>query len=67
MLHGLLSLRERPLHEKAAWRHLFDYYIFGPSDAAAEHLPEHARGALGPVDASSARRLRTWLLRRLNR
>jgi len=67
LLHGLLSLRDRPAQEKAAWRHLFDYYVFGPSDTAGAHLPDHARGALGPVDDMTARRLRAQILRRLNR
>jgi len=67
MLHGFLSLRERPTHEKAAWRHLFDYYLFGPSDLAGKHLPADARGALGPMGATTARHLRTRLLHRLNR
>ncbi|NIJ35089.1 cupin-like domain-containing protein [Sphingomonas oligoaromativorans] len=67
LLHGLLSLRDRPMSEKRAWRELFDYYIFGPAGHAAEHLPEHARGPLGPMDEMKARRLRALLLNRLNR
>jgi hypothetical protein len=65
--HAILSLRDRPEHEKAAWRELFDYYVFGPAERAAEHLPEHARGYLGPLDEVKARRLRADLLARLNR
>lgn len=67
LLHGLLSLRDRPLTEKQAWRALFDHYVFGPADAAAEHLPEAARGPLAPLDDLTARRLRAHLLQRLNR
>jgi hypothetical protein len=29
LLHALLSLRGRPASEKAAWKALFDYYVFG--------------------------------------
>ncbi len=67
LLHALLSLRDRPDPEKQAWRALFDYYVFGPPTLAGEHLPEHARGPLGPLDEMGARRLRARLLQRLNR
>ncbi|WP_084581376.1 cupin-like domain-containing protein [Sphingomonas azotifigens] len=67
LLHALLSLRDRPAPEKAAWKALFDYYVFGEADRAAAHLPPAARGALDPIDAVQARRLRAQLLHRLNR
>jgi hypothetical protein len=67
LLHGLLSLRDRPDFEKQAWKRLFDYYVFGPADRAGAHLPEAARGDLGPMDDRKARRLRAYLLNRLNR
>lgn len=67
LLHGLLSLRDRPESEKRAWRALFDYYVFGPAGRAAEHLPEHARGDLAPMDEMRARRMRARLLDKLNR
>lgn len=67
LLHGLLSLRERPLKERQAWRALFDHYLFGPADLAAGHLPDAAKGPLGPLDDITARRLRAQLLNRLNR
>ncbi|WP_246167271.1 cupin-like domain-containing protein [Sphingomonas piscis] len=65
--HALLSLRDRPAHEKAAWRALFDYYVFGDGAAASAHLPDHARGPLGPMDEVTSRRLRADILNRLNR
>ena len=67
VLHGMLSLRDRPPAEKAAWREIFEYYVFGPAEQAGAHLPEHARGALAPLDDMKARRLRAMLLNRLNR
>jgi hypothetical protein len=67
LLHALLSLRDRPENEKRAWRALFEYYVFGPADRAASHLPEAARGALAPIDEPTARRLRAQVLNRLNR
>jgi hypothetical protein len=67
LMHALLSLRDRPPQEKSAWRELFNYYVFGEAGRAAEHLPEHARGNLGPMDDLKARRLRAFLIGRLNR
>jgi hypothetical protein len=46
---------------------MFDYYVFGPAERPAAHLPEAARGNLAPLDELAARRLRAVLLRRLNR
>ncbi|MEX0299818.1 MAG: cupin-like domain-containing protein, partial [Kordiimonas sp.] len=66
LLHGLLSLRDRPEHEKKAWQELFNYYVFGPSDVAAKHLPKNAQGPLDTIDEMKSRRLRAQLLQRLN-
>lgn len=67
LLHGLLSLRDRPQHEKDAWRSVFDYYVFGDAEKARKHLPKHAQGALDTFDALSARRHRAKLLNKFNR
>ncbi|TCP35064.1 cupin-like domain-containing protein [Sphingomonas sp. BK235] len=67
LLHALLSLRDRPAAEKAAWRAMFDYYVFEDPALPAAHLPAHARGALARLDDLGARRLRAELLRKLNR
>jgi len=67
LLHALLSLRDRPEHEKAGWKALFDYYVFGPAGQAGAHLPPGARGDLGPLEERRARALRANVLNRLNR
>lgn len=67
LLHAMLALRDRPEHEKAAWRAMFDYYIFGPPERPAAHLPAAARGPLAPLDAMGARQLRALIQRQLNR
>ena len=45
---SMLTLRELPPAERAAWKTMFDHYVFGDNaqDIAA-HLPEHARGVIG--------------------
>jgi hypothetical protein len=67
LLHALLSLRDRPSGEKAAWASLFDYYVWGDPERAAAHLPENIRGDLAPQTDHGARRLRARLLERMNR
>lgn len=67
LLHGLLSLRDRPDDEKKAWRNFFDYYVFGDAGKAGAHLPDHIRGPLAPIDDVTARRLRARLLQKFNR
>jgi hypothetical protein len=67
LYHAMLSLREKPEHEKQAWKHIFDYYIFGDGGQAAQHLPEHAQGFLSALDPQKARALRAMLLNKLNR
>lgn len=64
---ALLSIRDRPYHEKMAWKEIFDYYIFGDADTPRRHLPEHSWGTLGPIDDLLARQMRTKIINKLNR
>ncbi len=67
IMHGVLALRDRPDSVKQAWRELFDYYLFGPTDRPREHLPEASHGALADLDETMARKLRATLQQTLNR
>ena len=48
LMHCILAFRSLPSVERAAWRELLDYYVFGDEDPAA-HLPAGRRGILGPL------------------
>ena len=65
--HALLSIRDLPADQKAHWRDLFDYYVFGNDDAVVAHIPEAARSVLAPLTPESAGRLRAFLLRQLSK
>lgn len=67
LYHALMTLRDRPNDEKQAWRHLFDYYVFGDAAVPGAHLSPEARGLLAPLDDTRARQLRAYLLDRLQR
>lgn len=49
LMLALHSIRDLPDPERAAWRGWFDHYVFGDdARAAADHLPPHAQGVIGP-------------------
>jgi len=67
LYHAMWTLRDRPEREKQAWRNVFEYYVFGPSQRVGEPLPEQARGALGRMSDDLARQIRAMLINNLNR
>lgn len=67
ILYSMMALRDRSPAEKAAWKHMFDYYIFGDPDKARAHIPDSAHGPLAPMDTQMMRQLRMLLLQKLNR
>ena len=67
LMHALLSLRGLPPTQRAAWRGIFEHYVFSADDSATAHLPPVSRGVLERIDESRARALRAYLLNQLNR
>jgi hypothetical protein len=65
LLMGLLNVRSMPAATRAAWRALFEHYVFGDPTAAHEHIPRERRGLLGPLSAADVERLRTQFAQRL--
>lgn len=67
MVHGLLAIADQPPERRAAWRAMFDHYVFRPHGEPAPHLaPEH-RGVLGPSTPDLRRRIRAFLMQALGR
>jgi len=64
--HAMMAIRDLPDDQKAYWRDLFDYYVFGNGDEVTAHIPEEGRGILAPLTPESAGRIRAFLLRQLN-
>ncbi|WP_114238390.1 cupin-like domain-containing protein [Dyella sp. C9] len=56
LLHAILLFKSLPPAERAAWRVLFDHYVFGDEDPAA-HIPPARRGWLGELDAEQTAKL----------
>ncbi len=60
--HAMMSLRDLPAEQRAAWRQIFDHYVFDHNEQTIEHIPEQVRGVLNAMDEESARTIRTLLL-----
>jgi hypothetical protein len=61
MLHNILAFRHMPPDQRAVWKTMLDYYIFESEGDPAAHLPEHAKGMMGPLTGELAGRLRATL------
>lgn len=67
LLHAFLALRHLPPEQRAAWRAMFDHYIFCAAGDPAEHLPEAARGVMGAATPEQLRTMRAMLKQALAR
>jgi hypothetical protein len=65
LLHAMLNLRSLPAPARAAWRALFEYYVFGEPGSVTAHIPERRRGILEQLSGADAERLRAQLVQRL--
>lgn len=63
LLHALLALRHLPPEQRAVWRDRLDYYVFETSGDPAEHLPDQAKGVLGPPGQDLFAHIRQMLQR----
>jgi len=65
LIHALLTLRSLPPATRAAWRALFEHYVFDAQADASAHIPPERRGVLGSFSAAQAARVRAYLAERL--
>lgn len=63
MMHAFLAIKGLPPAQRSVWRHVFNHYVFERNGDPAAHLPNHAQGALGPLDETQRDRLRVTLKR----
>lgn len=55
MLLSMITLAERPLAERKAWKSLFDHYVFREKGHPLAHLPVERHGLLGPLKQNYGR------------
>lgn len=64
LMHCILSFKSLDRAGRAAWRELLDYYVFDDEDPAA-HIPQKARGILGPLSPDLLEKLKGMIRRYL--
>lgn len=67
LMYAIMSVRDLPAEQRAAWHTLFSHYVFASDDSSVAHIPEKARRSLGLMNEEIAREIRAQLLKRLNR
>ncbi len=65
LLVSILNLRTLPLEARAAWRALFEHYVFGAQGEVTGHIPPHRHGLLGELAPADAQRVREQIAQRL--
>ncbi len=65
MLHALIALRTLPEDQRAAWREMFDTFVFCTHGDPTEHLPPQVRGFLDPSSPQQIERMNASLRRSL--
>jgi hypothetical protein len=67
LIHALMSIRDLPREQRQAWRAWFDHFAFGDdAEDAAAHLPDHAKGVMGPPSRQRTEKIRRYLLSALS-
>jgi hypothetical protein len=67
LMHAAATVRALPSAQRAAWRHLFEHWVFDADRDVAGHIPAQRRGVLGEMSAEEHASLRALLSERLSR
>jgi hypothetical protein len=65
LLASILNLGALPAPARAAWRALFEHYVFGDHAEVTGHIPPHRHGLLGSLTPAETERLREQIAQRL--
>ncbi|MEJ0059785.1 MAG: cupin-like domain-containing protein [Terricaulis sp.] len=67
LVHAILAVRSNPPERRAAWKAIFDHYIFEANGDPMAHFPPQHRGILGRMSPPLADFIRSWLKSAINR
>jgi hypothetical protein len=67
LMLAIMTMRDLPPAQRAAWENLFHHYVFDADASTTAHIPEKSRGSLGALTEEVVRDMRARLIARLNR
>jgi len=67
LLHCLVALKDLPAEQRAVWRTLFDYYVFGAESGRFDHIPASVRGVLGDISPELEKQVKAFLVNQFRR
>ena len=67
LMLALMSMRDLPSAQRAAWQEIFRHYVFEADGTTCAHIAPEARRLLAPLNDDSARSLRAQLIKKMNR
>lgn len=63
LVHAIMAIRDQPEGQRKAWSHWFEHFVFGEdAQAAADHLPAHARTVTGPPSPQRDEMIRRFVV-----
>ena len=62
LLLSMITIAERPLPERRAWRAFFDHYVFRDQGHPLAHLPPERHGLLGPLKPDNYGKIRARVM-----
>jgi hypothetical protein len=65
LLLSLITIAERPLQERLAWKAFFDHYVFRTHGHPLAHLPKEQHGVLGLLQPDNYDKLRARVMQLL--
>ena len=61
MLLAILTIRDLPKPQKAAWQAFFNHYVFDHNAQSQQHIPEQIKGILAPLSPEQIINIKKWL------
>ncbi len=62
LLLSMITIAERPIEERQAWKAFFDHYVFRSNGHPLAHLPGEQHGLLGPLKPDNYRKIRARVM-----